>query len=78
MRQQLEHYSGMESRPGETLRYYLERVLGELAPSDELDGGFRHLERRYEAFRFGGHPTWKEGDAQEWRRLCLELERQRS
>ena len=35
-------------------------------------------QRRYEAFRFGGHPTWKEGDAQEWRRLCLELERQRS
>ena len=29
LRQQLEHYSGMESRPGETLRYYLERVLGE-------------------------------------------------
>ena len=33
LRQQLEHYSGMESRPGETLKYYLERVLGELAPS---------------------------------------------
>ena len=41
---------------------------------DELDGGVRNFERRYEAFRFSGHPTWKEGDAQEWRRLCLELD----
>ncbi|MEC8049427.1 MAG: transglutaminaseTgpA domain-containing protein [Myxococcota bacterium] len=78
LRQQLEHYSGVESRPGETLRYYLERVLRELAPSHDLNDGLRELERRYEAFRFGGHPTWKEGDAQEWRRLCLELGRQRS
>ena len=69
---------GWNRDPVKRLRYYLERVLGELAPSDELDEDFEQLERRYEAFRFGGHPTWKEGDAQEWRRLCLELGRQRS
>ena len=40
----------MESRPGETLRYYLERVLGNLHLPMNLMVDFE-LERRYEAFR---------------------------
>ena len=76
--EELEFSAGLTVNPGETLKRYVDRVISTQELEDEVSAELRRLERRYESFRFGGHPVWNEPESRAWHSLCKQVKRQRS
>ena len=75
----LEHYSGVATADGETLKMYLSRLREQAIASEEVMSKLSHLAASYDRFRFGGDTrAWTASEVQLWRRHCIDVKNYKS